>query len=78
MILSFRVPPDRYSNVRVGERGRALRLALESLDELVVAGVAGAHHLQSDVPVEDAVVGQEHVGHPPAAKGPDQTVAIVY
>jgi len=40
----------------VGESGRALGLALEALDELLVARVAGAHDLEGDVPVEDVVV----------------------
>jgi hypothetical protein len=47
----------------VGEGGGALRLALEALDELLVFCVPVAHDLQGHVPIEDAVVGQENIGH---------------
>ncbi len=65
-------------DVRVGERRRTLGLALEALDELLVARVARAHHLKGDVAVEDVVVGEVDVGHTAAAERLDYAVAVVY
>ena len=71
-------PVEDRDDVRVGEGGGALGLALEALDELLVARVAGAHHLEGHVPVEDVVVRQVYVGHATAAQRLDQPVTIVY
>jgi hypothetical protein len=62
----------------VGKGRCALGLALEALDELLVALVAGAHHLQGHVPIEDVVVGQVHVGHAAASERLQEPVTVVY
>ena len=60
-------PVEDRDDVRVREGCGALGLTLEALDELLVAGVAAAHHLEGHVPIEDVVVGQVYVGHATAA-----------
>src|SRR5262249_42542835 len=54
--------------VRVVEPCGVARLALEPLDELLVAGVALVEDLQCDLPPELLVLGQVHVGHPAGAE----------
>src|SRR3712207_146862 len=53
---------------RAGQGGGALGLAPEALDEVLVFGVAVLEQLERDVPVQDSVIRQEHVGHAAAAR----------
>jgi hypothetical protein len=61
----------------VRERGGALSLALETLDELLVARVASAHDLERHVAVEYAVVGEVYLRHAAGAQRLDYLVTIV-
>ncbi len=56
---------------------RALRLALEPLDELLVAGELFAQQLYRHVPVQNLVVSEVHLRHAATAQRPRQRVAIV-
>jgi len=47
------------------ERGGAVGLAPEALDELLVAGVAPAQHLERHAAVQDLVPGQKYFPLPP-------------
>ena len=51
-----------------------LRLAAEPLDEVGVGGELGEQHLDRHRPVEQAVAGEEHVGH---AAAPDALLDLV-
>ena len=55
-------------DVRVVEARRALRLAAEALDELLVGGVPLVQQLQRDLPAELLVLGEVDVGHPARAE----------
>src|SRR5215208_1997385 len=60
-------PVEDRDDIRVRKGCGALGLTLEALDELLVAGVAAAHHLEGHVPVQGVVVCQVYVGHATAA-----------
>jgi hypothetical protein len=62
----------------VREGGGALGLASEALDELVVVGVALAHDLEGDVPIQNVVVGEIDLGHTSCPQRLDDAVAVVY
>ena len=64
-------------DVRVVEAGRVLRLAPESLHELLVGGVALVQHLQRHLAAELLVLGEVHVGHPAGAEPAADQVAVV-
>ena len=64
-------------HVRVRQRGRALRLPVEALDELLVAGVALVQDLDRDPPPEHLVLGEVDVGHPAASDPLQDPVAPV-
>src|SRR5919202_360339 len=49
--------------VRMGERGGALGLALEALDDLLVVGVLPSEHLEGHVAAQLPVAGQVDLGH---------------
>ena len=53
------------------------RLALEPLDELLVARVPLVQHLQRDLPAELLVLGEVHLGHPARAELAHDQVAAV-
>ena len=52
-------------DVRVGEHSRALRLASEALDELLVLCMAVVEGLDRDAAAELLVLGEVDRGHPP-------------
>ncbi len=61
----------------MAEAGGVPRLALEALDELVVARVPLVEHLQRDLAPELLVLGQIHLGHPAGAELAHDPVATV-
>src|SRR5207247_7055921 len=61
--LGLAAVEDR-DDVRMVEPGRALRLAAEALDELVVVCVSLVQQLQRDSPSQFLVLGEVDVGHP--------------
>ena len=63
-LLEVVVDPD---DVGVRELGRGLGLAAEALDERRVGGVLGGQALHRHRTVEELVLGQEDLGHPPLA-----------
>ena len=64
-------------DVRVLEAGRGLRLAAESLDELLVGAEALMKELEGDSASQHLVVGRPHVRHPAGADPADQPVPAV-
>src|SRR5688572_14329776 len=76
-VLRFPAIVD-LDDVRVREGCGALGLALEALDELLVVGELLPQDLESNVPIEDLVVGQVHLGHPSASEGMNDAVTVVY
>src|SRR3712207_8988779 len=56
--------------VRVGEGGDAPRLAPEALHQPLIISVLTPEDLQGYVPVEDFIVSEVDLGHPPRAYGP--------
>ena len=56
-------------DVRVRQRGRAGGLAPEALDELLVLGEVVVQDLDRDLPAQQLVLGQVHVGHAAGARG---------
>ena len=64
-------------DVRVRERRRARGLALEALDELVVLGEVVVQDLDGQVPPQQLVLGEVHVGHAARAQARDDPVAAV-
>ena len=52
-------------------------LALEALDELVVLGEVVVQDLDRQVPTQQLVLGQVHVGHAAGAEARDHPVAAV-
>ena len=61
----------------MAEAGGVARLALEALDELLVARVALVQHLQRDLAAELLVLGEVHLGHPARAELAQDPVAAV-
>ena len=70
-------PVEHVDDVRVVEVGGRLGLAAEALDEVGVDGELGEQHLDRHLAIEQAVVAEEHVGHPAAPDALQQLVAIV-
>src|SRR5205085_3714332 len=64
-------------DVRMREAGRALRLAAEALDELLVVRVPVVEDLDRDPPPELLVLGEVDVRHSPGTEAPDHLVAPV-
>jgi hypothetical protein len=78
VVRPLRLAPvvDR-DDVRVRERGGALRLAAEPLDELVVARVALVEDLDRHAPAEHLVLGEVDVRHAAAPDPLEDPVAPV-
>jgi hypothetical protein len=57
-LLRVRRPGEASTGAQMGERCRVSRLALEALDELLVAGVFALQDLKRPVAVERLVLGQ--------------------
>ena len=62
----------------VGKGGGVLGLPPEALYGLAFLGVLAIEDLEGDLALQDLVVGQVDLGHPPAADLPDEAVPVVF